>query len=205
MASNRNTTWLPAHLIDYVSLKAAVKPECEKCNLREIKISDRCDGCLFTTSSKSVGDKKREEQGLPPVKIRFGVTTEMVNYGFPAGPKLSNYGKHQVHMFLHYPDLGGCGYPRMPQFDLMRQINSNTVDIAMAIDYTKFKQLRWDVHHINRHYWDDSKENLCLCLNSEHKTIEDMTNLIERNKMLNAIAKRNLILFGVTACPTFRI
>ena len=197
-------TWLPANQINIGGLRNIIKSDCEMCDLRTLSKEERCKPCNFILHSKSVGDKKRLAEGKEPLKSRFGLGAVLKEFGFPKDSTFSNYGKHQVFLFLHYPELGGIGTPLVPDMDLFRKINEASVDIAMVIDYTKIKKLQWNVHHINKRYWDDRKINLALCLNSEHKVIEETTNNTLRNKYLNAVAKRNLILLGTPACPTFR-
>jgi len=197
-------TWLEAKKIDIGGLRNQIKYDCETCNLRTLPVESRCIPCNFILHSKSVGDKKRLAEGNKPLKSRFGLSAILKEFGFPKDSTFNNFGKHQIFLFLHYPELGGIGTPLVPDMDLFRKINAESVDFAMIIDYTKIKKLQWNVHHINKQYWDDRKENLCLCLNSEHKVIEDTTDITLRNKYLNAVAKRNLILLGTPACPTFR-
>jgi hypothetical protein len=202
--------------IDIEGIRSQITPHCVICKMEKdtpngpvlmtTKERDACaypNKCLFKRSSPQEGAEKRKERGLPPIPSRFGVREHLSEYGLPKA-KLSNYGKHQIFMMLHYPEMG-FGYPRkLPDFDIFGRINSLIVDPSMILDYKDLKKFKVDMHHINKQKWDDRKENLAMVINTEHTRIENITNTRHLHRVLNAIAKRNLMFFGSTMCPTYR-
>lgn len=67
--------------------------------------------------------------------------------------------KHHVYFFIYHPELN-WELPKIPEKDLLGNKKED-------------KKLRWDFHHINRNHFDDRKENILLCLNSEHTYYHD--------------------------------
>jgi len=211
-----NTTHIPTEEIDIEAIRRQLTSHCVICTMMKdtpegkvlmtVKERDACaypNKCLFKRSSPSEGAEKRIAKGLKPLESRFGVRNLLTEFGNFPKEKLSNYGKHQIFMLLHYPEMG-FGYPtRMPDFDIYGKVNSIVVDPSMVLDYKSLKQFKADVHHINKHKFDDRKENLAMAINTEHSTIEHITNTRQLHRILNAIAKRNLTFWGAPLCPVF--
>jgi hypothetical protein len=195
--------YLLGSLINYDGLRQAVREECSTCILNEIERADKCSNCTFRRGSKTQGDGSRGDK--PKFKSRTPVTPVLREYGFPQGDNLYLYGKHQVHLYLYYPQLGGCGNIPMPSLEDIQAANSQTLDLLLDINYSKYENWLFVTHHINGRYWDDRRINLAFCINNEHPSFHRITNMNERNILLNALAARNQILFGTPACPTFDI
>jgi len=215
LVTNINTTFINTNDIDIDGIKRQLTPHCCICDLKKdtpagrismtLKERDECaspNKCLFKPQSPPEGADKRIVRGLKPLDSRYGVREHLTEFGFPK-ETLTNYGKHQIFMMLHYPEIG-FGYPEvLPDFDIYGKVNSIIVDKSMVLDYEQLKKFKLDMHHINKHKHDDRKENLVMAINTEHTTIENITNTRHLHRVLNAIAQRNLIFFGASLCPVF--
>jgi len=213
--TNINTTFIPTSEIDIEGIKSQITPHCCICDLKKdtpdgrVLMSwqerDACaypNKCFFKPQSPSVGADKRIAKGLKPLDSRFGVRSHLSEYGFPK-EKLDNYGKHQIFMMLYYPEIG-FGYPTtIPDFDIFGKVNSLIVESSMVLDFKTLKKFRVDMHHISKDKWDDRKENLAMVINTEHTTIEHITNTRQLHRILNAIARRNLTFWGAPLCPVY--
>lgn len=167
----------------------------------QIAWCDKVNGrCYIRATSTPKGKKKRLAEGKEPYESRVGLSTKFEEYGI----NVDNVGRHHLHLFMYYTDLN-FNLPSVPNFDCLGKFNSNTVSKQMIHDVReKFADLQWAVHHINVNKYDDRKENLCLCLNTEHAILHWLYKAgkyEEAKELMNTISHRNYHLFGEHCCP----
>lgn len=143
-------------IIDYDNLNipglwSLVRLECMTCEM--IKMRDdgkRCIGCPFVFNSTY----NNESHDISKRRVRVGCGVNFRDFGIK---QWTHLGKHQLYFFLQHPELE-FRLPGIPLFDMFGAPKQST--------------WAWHIHHLNHKYYDDRKENLFLCLNTEHNFID---------------------------------
>ena len=120
-----------------------LKWECMMCNFyEELGKGTMCQDCPFCKNS--VGESGTVSRvGLKQsVFMPLGLTKK----------QCENWGKHQLFMYLYYPELNWQP-PPIPEYD-------NYGHIVKA-------RTRWTIHHINGNHHDNTKDNLTWRLSSD--------------------------------------
>ncbi len=162
--------------IDYDGLWEflTVNPDCMFCDMQKKRADGtRCSPCMCRSISKAT-PRSTSRVGISyKVKTRFNV------------PKVDNHGKHHAYFFSYYKDVFEFCFPEVP-------------GVCVLGNSIEDKMLRWNVHHINGDHNDDRKENLGLCLSTEHTKLHNL-NGQEKEELIQKIKDRNRSLFG-TPC-----
>lgn len=143
--------------INYERLNTAgfwslLKLECVTCNMCERREQNtRCEDCPFIFNSVY----NHKQKGNVPKRSRVGCGVKFKEFGLKK-IKYQHVGKHQLYFFLFHPELR-FRMPDFPATDMFGNPFSNT--------------WTWHIHHLNGLFYDDRKENLLLCLNTEHPFI----------------------------------
>jgi hypothetical protein len=154
--------------INKYDITRLLKVDCITCNVYEqIGRGEQCDDCPFCKSSKPTPDSPTLV-GLSAVSFK-GILT----------PKqLQNWGKHQLFMYLYYPELNWQP-PPIPDFDNFgRPVNKATA--------------KWCIHHINGDHTDDRKQNLAWLLRTDHPMHEQLNNAMKslKKNQCKSLAKK---------------
>lgn len=122
-----------------------LKWRCITCNVyEEMGKKTQCDDCPFCRNS-SVKKGQPSRIGLKQsVFLPLGLTKK----------QCENWGKHQLFMYLYYPDLNWQP-PPIPDYDNYGNfVNKDTA--------------KQTIHHINGIHFDDRKDNLTWRLQGDH-------------------------------------
>lgn len=154
--------------IDYAGVHVILdnmEDDCRVCNQAKRKeegiLCDRC--CMRSNSTyvRKTGEKRSRVCPSTKVFKHFG----LIN--------LAAMGKHMFFYFLDNPWLDFT-YPELPDEDLFGQVSKEKA-IELGLDPKEYgRDFLWHIHHGNREYWNDSKWNLLLCLNTEHMAFDTM-------------------------------
>lgn len=151
MANGKITTTIESCFdrpnIDIPGIWSLIKYECIICNLNKMRDDEnRCNDCNFVLNSST-----KRKGGI--VESRVGCGAKFKEFGLI---RPNDVGKYQLLFFLYYPEYN-FKLPEMPKQDMFGNI--------------KTENWYWHIHHLNEIYYDDRKDNLCLCLNTEHPFI----------------------------------
>lgn len=138
--------------LNVAGIWSLLKADCVTCDMHmRREVGTRCPDCNFIFNSKY----NHKKQGTKPSRSRVGCGAKFKQFGL--NENYSHVGKHQLYFFLFHPELN-FKLPEFPSHDMFG--NPQTPNWY------------WHIHHLNHLYWDDSKDNLMLCINTEHKFIE---------------------------------
>jgi len=152
------------HCIDFKRLDipgiwSLLKHECITCDKHTKHLSGvECEDCflIFNSSYNHQKGARKEDE-----RRRVGCGKHFKQFGL--NEKYSHVGKHQLYFFLFHPELS-FKLPEFPPLDMFG--NPEPIKNGKPI-------WTWHIHHLNGVYYDDRKENLVLCLNTEHKFIDE--------------------------------
>ena len=104
------------------------------------------------------------------------------NEGSISGKIFKEYGlyllpKKYVYYFLYNPDLNWT-LPSLPEVDFIGNKRQDRI------------RWEWVIHHEDGNPWNDSKENLILCLNTEHRYFHNLENNPMKNQDVNQKVKK---------------
>jgi len=137
--------------IDMPGLWSLIKYECITCNMNQMRQENkRCKDCNFVFNSGTI-----RKDGIK--ESRVGCGAKFKKYGIKSG-LTEHVGKYQILFFLYYPEYN-FKFPEFPKVDMFGNERKDTWS--------------WHLHHLNRIYYDDRKQNICLCINTEHVFIEN--------------------------------
>ena len=126
-----------------------MEDDCRICDHAKRKLEGKlCNNCCMRSNSSY--DEKRRRVYPGAIFKQFG----LIN--------LPAMGKHMFFYFLDHEELDFT-YPVIPDKDLIENVNRDVYPNAKNKKY-----FLWHIHHENEEYWNDSKYNLMLCLNTEH-------------------------------------
>lgn len=146
--------------VDYegiMRLLESMEGDCRICDHAERKRQGNlCPNCCMRSNSVYEGKTIKRTRVYPSQKVfsQFG----LIN--IPA------MGKHTLYHFLDHPELDFT-YPPLPDEDLFGTISKDKA-VSLGLDPIVGKNFLWHVHHENEEYWNDSKNNKMMCLNTEH-------------------------------------
>jgi len=131
--------------IDVDGMWSLIKPDCTICNLVERdKENTICSDCNFGFNSRY--NEKRTRVCCGKEFRKYGIKYNLYHH----------VGKHQVLYFLYHPELN-FKFPPFPDFDMFGRPQKDT--------------WKYHIHHMKKFYID-TKEDLLLCLISEHGFFE---------------------------------
>ena len=154
--------------IDYAGIRKVIDSmprSCRECDWVEMKKQGNlCPNCCMKSNTTYITKTSKRPRVYPSQKVfaKFG----LIN--------LPAMGKHMFFHFLDNEEMDFI-YPPIPDEDLFGNI-SERLALQVGFDITdkkvrKKENIRfflWHIHHENEKYWDDSKNNRLLCLNTEH-------------------------------------
>lgn len=145
--------------LNIAGLWSLLKVDCITCDFyKRFKEGTKCKDCNFVSNS---GYNSRKGKRARRNRVGCGVKFRDVGGFKPI--KYSHVGKHQLYFFLFNPELK-FQLPDFPPVDMFG--NPPLLNEEGEIKWV------WHIHHLNGIYYDDRKENLALCLNTEHKFID---------------------------------
>ena len=150
--------------IDRRGILKLLKWECIRCNIyEEIGKGTQCENCPFCKNS-SVKKGQPSRVGLKQsVFLPLGLTLK----------QCQNWGKHQLFMYIYYPELNWQP-PPIPDYDNYgNEVNKRTA--------------RQTIHHINGDHNDDRKDNITWRLQGDHTRDEQLN--FKQKKFLIELTK----------------
>lgn len=155
----------------------------DKQNLNETEIKNlvpgKCTLCSVPTMNKTNSKCEDCPFTISSDRGRVGCSAIFKQFGII---EPSQYGKHHLFFFIFYHPEFDYKWPAIPEYDIFGQTQND-------------KQLRWEIHHINTIHSDDRKQNLLLCLNTEHGWVQNLSKKIkDTRKIIMIIKHRNKLL-----------
>lgn len=137
-------------------IKQTNENNCRTCDLDKRKKNNTiCEDCPFRFNSSYDSTTRKRTRVYPG--------NEFKQFGLKNLPAM---GKHTLFYFLDHPELDFI-WPELPDEDRFG-------NISKRVDPENGKNFLWHLHHKNKKFYDDSKNNLERCLNTEHARIEHM-------------------------------
>jgi hypothetical protein len=134
--------------------------DCSICNLNNRRKNGTiCEGCCMGFNSTYSGDGSKRTRVCPSsIFKQFGLKD------------VSAMGKHTLFYFLHHPEMNFT-FPDLPDEDLLGNISKDKARLLGWSEERIKKEAKtfiWHIHH-EKKYFNDRKEYIILCLNTEHR------------------------------------